>query len=424
MSISNRLLSASVTGSLPLEGLLGRCRRETRVILERSLQGLEISRDQGEMLFSAHDAELPAIMRCADLERSRRVGDNVSFVVVRNINFTNVCYMGCRFCGFAKRKEDLEAQWITMEEVAHRAQVAWDRGATEVCMQGGLHPDLPPTYYRDLLRAVKRQVPGMHVHAFSPFEIWFGAHKRKMSTRDFLLELKEAGLGSIPGTAAEILDVEVRRKLTRNKLTTEAWVDTIRTAHEVGLRSTSTIMFGHIDGPAHWASHIDLLRSIQKDTGGFTEFVPLGFVHAESPLYVDRAIPGVRPGATREENIKMHAIARLMLAGWIDNIQVSWVKLGAQMAVELLHAGVNDLGGTLMDESISRSAGADHGEELTALEMVKLIRHAKRKPVRRSTVYQMLETYEDHDPTDFGTLKPRLLDPIQFLRRAAQEIRA
>jgi len=398
------------------ETLLSQSSREVRHILERALSGREVTREDGETLFRAASSDLPAIVRAADVVREERVGDRASFVIVRNINFTNVCYMGCRFCGFAKRKEDPDAVWYSMEEVAHRAQVAWDRGATEVCIQGGLHPDLPPTYYRDLLFAVKRQVPRMHVHAFSPFEIWFGAHKRKMSTREFLLELKEAGLGSMPGTAAEILDVEVRRKLTRNKLTTEAWIETIRAAHSIGLRSTSTIMFGHIDGPSHWAAHIDLIRSIQKETGGFTEFVPLSFVYAESPLYVDRAIPGVRPGATQEENFKMHAVARLMLAGWIDNIQVSWVKLGAQMAAEMLHAGVNDLGGTLMDESISRSAGADFGEELTPAEMVKLIHHAGRTPVRRSTLYDSLEEFSDHEPVDIGPLKPRPHDPIKFLR--------
>ncbi|RXG97229.1 5-amino-6-(D-ribitylamino)uracil--L-tyrosine 4-hydroxyphenyl transferase CofH [Bradyrhizobium vignae] len=398
------------------EALLSQSSKEVRHILERALSGREVTREDGEILFGAASSDLPAIVRAADIVREQRVGDRASFVIVRNINFTNVCYMGCRFCGFAKRKEDPDAVWYSMEEVAHRAQVACDRGATEVCMQGGLHPDLPPTYYRDLLIAVKRQVPRMHVHAFSPFEIWFGAHKRKMSTREFLLELKEAGLGSMPGTAAEILDVHVRRMLTRNKLTTQAWVETIRAAHSIGLRSTSTIMFGHIDGPSHWASHIDLIRSIQKETGGFTEFVPLSFVYAESPLYVDRAIPGVRPGATQEENFKMHAIARLMLAGWIDNIQVSWVKLGAKMAAEMLHAGVNDLGGTLMDESISRSAGADFGEELTPAEMVRLIRHAGRTPVRRSTLYDTLEEFSDHEPADIGPLKPRPHDPIKFLR--------
>ncbi|MGY3573067.1 5-amino-6-(D-ribitylamino)uracil--L-tyrosine 4-hydroxyphenyl transferase CofH [Bradyrhizobium sp. USDA 4504] len=397
------------------EALLAQSSREIRHILERALSGRELAREEGETLFRAASSDLPAIVRAADIVRERRVGDRASFVIVRNINFTNVCYMGCRFCGFARRKDDPDAVWYSMEQVAHRAQIAWDRGATEVCMQGGLHPDLPPTYYRDLLIAVKRQVPRMHVHAFSPFEIWFGAHKRKMSTKDFLLELKQVGLGSMPGTAAEILDIDVRRKLTRNKLTTEAWVETIRAAHSVGLRSTSTIMFGHIDGPSHWAAHIDLIRSIQKETGGFTEFVPLSFVYAESPLYVDRAIPGVRPGATQEESVKMHAVARLMLAGWIDNIQVSWVKLGAQMAAEMLHAGVNDLGGTLMDESISRSAGADFGEELTPAEMVKLIRHAGRMPVRRSTLYDTLEEFANHDPVDIGPLKPRPHDPIKFL---------
>jgi len=410
-------LIPSELGTMAIEDLLADCTKEVRVILDSALSGHEVTRAQGEVLFNAGPIDLRAIVRAADMVRKWRKGDDASFVIVRNINFTNVCYMGCRFCGFAKRKVDEDAVWYTMDEIAHRAQVAWDRGATEVCMQGGLHPDLPPTYYRDLLLTVKRQVPRMHIHAFSPFEIWFGAHKRKMSTRDFLLDLKEAGLGSMPGTAAEILDVEVRKKLTRNKLTTEAWVETIKAAHSIGLRSTSTIMFGHIDGPTHWAEHIDLLRSIQKETGGFTEFVPLSFVYAESPLYVDRAIPGVRPGATREENFKMHAIARLMLAGWIDNIQVSWVKLGAEMATEMLHAGVNDLGGTLMDESISRSAGADFGEELTPVEMVKLIRHAGRIPVRRNTLYETVESFADHDPMDLGTLKPRAHDPIRFIRR-------
>jgi 7,8-didemethyl-8-hydroxy-5-deazariboflavin synthase CofH subunit len=416
MSIRKPLIPSELRDE-PIESLLADCDRNVRKVLDRALSGHEVTCAEAEILFEADSNDLRAIVRAADMVRRWRKGDEASFVVVRNINFTNVCYMGCRFCGFAKRKEDPEAVWFSMDEIAHRAQVAWDRGATEVCMQGGLHPELPPTYYRDLLRAVKQQVPRMHLHAFSPFEVWFGAHKRKMPTREFLLELKEAGLGSMPGTAAEILDVEVRRKLTRDKLTTQAWVETIRAAHSIGLRSTSTIMFGHIDGPSHWAAHIDLIRSIQKETGGFTEFVPLSFVYSESPLYVDRAIRGVRPGATRDENFKMHSIARLMLAGWIDNIQASWVKLGAEMAAEMLHAGVNDLGGTLMDESISRSAGADFGEELMPLEMVKLIRHAGRTPVRRNTLYDTLETFTDHDPAEMKTLKPRAHDPVRFLRR-------
>jgi 7,8-didemethyl-8-hydroxy-5-deazariboflavin synthase CofH subunit len=402
--------------SRPLELLVEDASARIRPALMAALEGRELSPGQGEQLMACPDGDLGALAAVADEVRKRRVGEAVSFVVTRNINFTNVCYMGCRFCGFAKRRDDSDAYWISLAEVARRAQVAWERGATEVCIQGGLHPELPPTYYRDLVKAVKAQVPGMHVHAFSPFEIWFGAHKRKLSTTEFLQELKEAGLGSIPGTAAEILDVEIRRQLTRNKLTTEAWVDTVRSAHRIGVRSTSTMMYGHIDSPRHWAAHIARLREIQQETGGFTEFVPLGFVHSEAPLYVERRIPGVRPGATLGEHVRIHAAARLMLAGWIDNIQVSWVKLGPEVAQALLNSGVNDLGGTLMDETISRSAGANFGEELTPSEMVRLIRDAGRPARRRSTLYQTLESFDDHDPLDHGPLKPRAFEPIRFIR--------
>ncbi|WP_144141077.1 5-amino-6-(D-ribitylamino)uracil--L-tyrosine 4-hydroxyphenyl transferase CofH [Paraburkholderia sp. BCC1884] len=398
-----------------IETVLSTASAGSRRILDRTLAGNELDVSGAEMLLAARDVDVPSIAAAADAVRKARCGDAVSFVVTRNINFTNVCYMGCRFCGFAKRRESSSAYWLSFDEVADRAQVAWDRGATEVCMQGGLHPDLPLTYYRDVLLAVKQQVPGIHVHAFSPFEVWFGARKRKMPINVFLAELKEAGLGSIPGTAAEILDTEVRQQLTRDKLSAAAWEETIRAAHSIGLRSTSTMMYGHIDTPRHWAAHIDRLRNIQKDTGGFTEFVPLGFVHSEAPLYVEKRIPGVRPGATPAEHIKIHAVARLMLSGWIDNIQVSWVKLGADASQVLLHAGVNDLGGTLMDETISRSAGSSHGEEVTAFEMVQLIRDAGRDPVRRSTLYHTLEDYRDHDPVDMSTLKPRAQSPIRFI---------
>ncbi|MFB9127849.1 7,8-didemethyl-8-hydroxy-5-deazariboflavin synthase subunit CofH [Paraburkholderia dipogonis] len=398
-----------------LEAVLASATAVTRDILERVLEGHELDRIEAERLLDADETDVPAIAAAADAVRETRCGNSVSFVVTRNINFTNVCYMGCRFCGFAQRRESSDAYWLDFDEVAHRARVAWERGATEVCMQGGLHPDLPPTYYRDVLRAVKREVPDLHVHAFSPFEIWFGARKRKMPVSAFLEELKAEGLGSIPGTAAEILDTEVRQKLTRDKLSADAWEATIRAAHAVGLRSTSTMMYGHIDTPRHWAHHLNRLRNIQKDTGGFTEFVPLGFVHAEAPLYVEKRIPGVRPGATPSEHIKVHAVARLMLAGWIDNIQVSWVKLGADMSQTLLHSGVNDMGGTLMDENISRSSGSSHGEELTAFEMVQLIRDAGRDPIRRSTLYQTLENYRDHDPVNLATLNPRGQNPIHFI---------
>jgi len=402
--------------SQPLEKLLDAAQSTVRRALEDALQGHELSQAQGEALLSCTDSELPALLAVANQIRRERVGDTVSFVVTRNINFTNVCYMGCRFCGFARHRQAEDAYWLSLDEIVKRAEVAAQRGATELCLQGGLHPNLPDTWYKDVLLAIKKRLPTIHLHAFSPFEIWYGAQKRRLSTEDFLLELIEAGLGSIPGTAAEILDTEVRKQLTRNKLSAEDWIKTIKTAHRLGLRSTATMMYGHVDAPRHWAAHIVLLREIQKQTLGFTEFVPLGFIHSEAPLYVQQAIPNVRAGASLGEHLRIHAAARLLLAGFIDNIQVSWVKLGAECAAQMLDCGVNDLGGTLMEESISRAAGADFGEELTALEMVQLIRRAGRLPVRRSTLYQPLETYADHDPEDFGTLKPRRSRiPVQAL---------
>jgi 7,8-didemethyl-8-hydroxy-5-deazariboflavin synthase CofH subunit len=395
---------------------LGRAAPPIRSMLEQTIAGRELLRSEAEVLFATDGDDLKAVIAAADHVRRARVGDAVSFVVTRNINFTNVCYMGCRFCGFARRREEAGATLMGFDEVAHRAEIARQRGATEVCVQGGLHPDIPGTYYRDLVAAIKAQVPQIHVHAFSPFEVWYGSKKRHMPVIEFLRELKDAGLGSIPGTAAEILDTEVRQKLTRDKLSAKTWIEVIRAAHQAGLRSTSTIMYGHIDEPRHWAAHLDLLRSIQKETGGFTEFVPLGFVHSEAPLYIEREIPGVRAGATLVEHLKMHAVARLMLAGWIDNIQVSWVKLGPQTGQALLSAGANDFGGTLMDESISRSAGASFGEEITAAEMVQIIRDAGRQPVRRSTLYGTLEHYDDHDPVTIAPLKPRDYDPVSFIR--------
>jgi FO synthase len=347
--------------------------------------------------------------------RRRRVGDQVSFVTVRNINFTNVCYMACQFCNFGVRKDASNAELLTPAEVADRAEEAWHRGATEVCIQGGLHPDIPGDYYVRLLRAVKKRVPEIHVHAFSPFEIWYGVRKGRLPLRDYLAMLKSEGLGSIPGTAAEILDKEIRLQLTRNKLSADEWEQIIRAAHEVGIRTTSTIMYGHIDSATHWASHIDRLRSIQKSTGGFTELVPLGFIHENTRLYRD--VPGVRPGPTQLENLRMHAVARLMLQGHIDNIQASWVKLGPEMAQTMLSCGVNDLGGTLMNESISRAAGAKHGQEITPSEMVRIIRAAGRSPIQRNTLYNIIEDFSDHDPPEVAPLvdRARGYNPIAFL---------
>ena len=390
-----------------------------RRILNRALSGDEITEGEGRTLFEARgrgdDADRAAIYATADALRARANGERVSFVVNRNINFTNICYMGCRFCGFAKRKEDAGAEWLTPGQVVARAQEAWDRGGTEVCIQGGLHPKMEGRHYRDLVLAIKSALPDMHIHAFSPFEIWYGSRKSRVSHRDFIADLRDCGLGSMPGTAAEILDTDVRRKLTRNKLSAERWIDIIRTAHEVGMPTTATIMYGHVDGPEHWAAHIALLRDIQRDTGGFTELVPLSFVHMESPLFI-RNPNGVRPGPTVHEVDLMHAVSRIMLHGFIDNIQVSWTKLGAERARHMLSRGVNDLGGTLMNESISRAAGSGHGQEITAHELCGIIRSAGRVPVRRNTVYDTVDVFDDHDPEELAPLVARAGGaPLAFL---------
>jgi 7,8-didemethyl-8-hydroxy-5-deazariboflavin synthase CofH subunit len=402
-----------------LQNLLDAASSSVSQILTKALFGNEVSEDEGAVLFSCRDNEKvtdrAAIFSVADILRRRSKGDYVTFVVNRNINFTNICYMGCRFCGFAKRKEDLGSEWLEPAQVVERAQQAWDRGGTEVCIQGGLHPKMEGKYYRELVLAIKAALPDMHIHAFSPFEVWYGAVKSKLSYRDFLSDLKDCGLGSMPGTAAEILDTEVRQKLTKNKLSSDCWEEIIRTAHELGIPSTATIMYGHVDEPKHWASHIALLREIQKDTGGFTELVPLSFVHTDSPLFLNNP-NSVRPGPTDHEVDLMHSVSRIMLNGFIDNIQVSWTKLGAERARNMLSLGVNDLGGTLMNESISRSAGSKHGQEITAAELCEIIRSAGRTPVRRNTIYKTIDIYKDHDPIDVIPLVERKSDPLNFLK--------
>ena len=380
-----------------LEQHLNRCGISIARILEKALAGREISRAEGVRLFQVKGKELAALLTAADELRRREVGETVTFVVVRNINFTNICYTGCRFCAFAKRSDDPEAEFLPLEEIADRAEEAWDRGATEVCIQGGLHPELDADYYFRILSVIRKRVPGIHLHAFSPFEIKYGAERSRLSVEDFLLKLKDHGLGTIPGTAAEILDREVRQQLTRNKLSAEEWVGIVRTAHHLGIRSSATIMYGHIDGPEHWAAHLTLLREIQKETGGFTELVPLGFVPWNTPLYLEG---NARPGPTREEHLRMHAVARVLLHRSIPNIQISWVKLGPQLGQKILGMGANDFGGTLMNESISRAAGAPYGQEVTPREMCRLIREAGRRPAQRNTLYEILETFEDHDPPE------------------------
>ena len=276
-------------------------------------------------LFRAEGSALDALCRVADDLRAEAVGDEVTYVINRNINFTNVCYVGCRFCAFAQREVDAESYTLTLDQVADRAEEAWAAGATEVCMQGGIHPDLPGTFYFDLLDAIRTRTPGMHIHAFSPMEVLNGATKLGISFKEFLEECLAHGLGTIPGTAAEILDDDVRWLLTKGKLPADTWEEIVRTAHGLGIRSSSTIMFGHVDAPPHWVAHIRRLGRIQADTGGFTEFVPLPFVHQNAPIYLAGK---ARAGATFEENLRMHAVARILLDGLIPNVQVSWVKLG------------------------------------------------------------------------------------------------
>ena len=388
-----------------LDGALRRASAPTRTTLERTLAGAELSEADAIALFETTGDDVIAVLAAANEARRQAKGERVTFVVNRNINFTNVCYMGCRFCNFAKRMDNPEAELLAHDEVVRRAEEAWGRGGTEVCIQGGLHPKIAGTHYAEIVRAIKAALPEMHIHAFSPFEIWYGASKSRHTYADFLAELRDAGLGSVPGTAAEILDERVRKILTQDKLSTDQWVEIIRAVHGVGLPSTATIMYGHVDGPEHWARHIGLIRSIHKETGGFTEFVPLGFIHEDSPLYHN--VPNVRPGPTRDEHLKMHAVARLMLKGWVDNIQASWVKLGPALAQFMLHCGANDFGGTLMNETISLAAGAQWGQEVTPREMVGIIRGAKRVPVQRSTLYKTVRVYDAADPDDIAPLVPR-----------------
>lgn len=338
-------------------------------------------------LATADGPGMDAVAALADSLRRDAVGDDVTYVVNRNINFTNICYVGCRFCAFAQRKGDADAFSLSNAEVGERAYEAHLAGATEVCMQGGIDPELPVTGYADLVRAVKARVPSMHVHAFSPMEITNGVSKSGLSIREWLISLREAGLGSIPGTAAEILDDEIRWVLTKGKLPTSMWVEVVSTAHEVGLRSSSTMMYGHIDSPRHWIGHLRVLRDIQDRTGGFTEFVPLPFVHQSSPLYL---AGGARPGPSHRDNRAVHALARIMLHGRIPNIQTSWVKLGVERTQVMLNGGANDLGGTLMEETISRMAGSEYGSAKTIAELTAIAEGIGRPARQRTTVYAPL----------------------------------
>jgi FO synthase len=352
--------------------------------------------DPAALLDPAHEAAAMAVLtadgsaldelaRLADAVRADVVGDEVTYVVNRNINFSNVCYVGCRFCAFAQRERDTDAFRLSLDEVASRAVEAAEAGATEVCMQGGIDPQLPVTFYADLVRAVRAAVPGMHVHAFSPMEVVSAAAKAGVSIEEWLTELRDAGLGSIPGTAAEILDDEVRWVLTKGKLPAAQWLEVVGTAHRLGIPSSSTMMYGHVDEPRHWLGHLRTLAALQDETGGFTEFVPLPFVHHNAPIY----LAGIaRPGPTVRDNRAVHAFARLALHGRIDHIQCSWVKLGDDLAADILRGGADDMGGTLMEETISRMAGSENGSARTVTELAAIAEAAGRPVRQRSTTYR------------------------------------
>jgi FO synthase len=360
---------------------------DCRAALEQvmaSQDGSSLSHEQCELLAYTEADDLLGLLAAADFLREELVGNIVTYVVNRNINFTNICFVGCKFCAFSRGPRESDTYFLSFDQIGQKTSEAWALGATEVCIQGGLPRDLPPFYYRDVLRAVKNAVPQMHIHAFSPMEIVYGVELTGMPLSDYLSMLRDNGLDTLPGTAAEILDDDVRFVLSRNKLSTEQWKEVIRTAHRLGIRSTSTLMYGHVETPSHWVNQLQLLREIQSETGGFTEFVPLGFVHSNTILFHQGLS---RSGPTLAEHLKIHALARVMLAGSINNIQVSWVKLNRKLSQLCLHAGANDYGGTLMEENISREAGATAGQYTSPEDFQALILEAGRIPAERNTPY-------------------------------------
>ena len=369
--------------------------------LDRALGEREVTVEEGARLFEARGPALLALMTVADELRRRAVGDAVTYVVNRNINFTNVCIKGCGFCAFSRDHREEEAYYLPMEEVVRRAREAWDLGASEVCIQAGLPPKMDGMLYVDMCRAIKRELPDIHIHGFSPEEVLYGSVRSGLSIEEYLSALKEAGVGSLPGTSAEILDDEVRGRISVGRIDTATWTRVITSAHRLGIPTTSTIMYGHVETDLQRTRHLALLRDLQKETGGFTEFVPLSFIHSEAPIFAKGLVQGIRTGATGDEVVRMHAIARIMLHGHIDNVQVSWVKEGLKLAQICLDAGTNDLGGTLINESISTSAGAGFGQLVPPRELRRFVWDAGRVPVERTTGYEVRRTFvQEEDSVD------------------------
>ncbi len=367
-------------------------------ILDDALQDKEISvKESIELLEIKKSTELNLLAAVADYIRYKKVGDIVTYVINRNINFTNVCIKGCGFCAFSRDFKQDEGYLLPLEEIVRRTQEAKNYGATEVCIQAGLPPKMDGFLYVDLCKKIKKEMPDIHIHAFSPEEVLYGSIRSGISIEEYLIMLKEAGIGSLPGTSAEILDQELRDIISPGRIRVDQWIEVIKTAHRLKIPTTSTIMFGHIETNEHIAKHIDLIRTIQKETNGFTEFVPLSFVHLEAPMYIEKSVKNIRPGPTGSEVVKIHAVSRLMLNNLINNIQVSWVKEGPRMSQFLLCAGANDLGGTLMNESISTSAGAHYGQIMKPNEINNLIKSIGRIPMQRTSTYKLINEKADED---------------------------
>ena len=396
-----------------LGAIIDGIRPETAAVLDRALSGEDITSEEAVVLFGAEGQEYHAMVMTADELRRRTVGDIVTYVVNRNINFTNVCIKGCGFCAFSRDFRQEEGYLLPVEEIIRRAKEAWDYGATEVCIQAGLPPKMEGDLYIRLCEALKKELPDMHIHGFSPEEVLYGSIRSNWTIKEYLTALKAAGVGSLPGTSAEVLDQELRDKISPGRITVDQWTEVITTAHELGIPTTSTVMFGFLETPLQLAKHMDLIRGIQKQTGGITEFVPLSFVHTEAPMFMKGLVDDVRPGPSGIDVIKMHAIARIMLNNWIPNIQASWVKEGPRMSQLLLTAGVNDLGGTLINESISTAAGAQHGQLMRPSEFRQMIRQAGRVPAERYTTYKTRRVFSDTDEE---------LDPLDLVGENVEEI--
>ncbi len=374
-------------------------------ILDRALSEKEITVDEATRLFSARELDFHLLTMVADELRRRRVGNIVTYVVNRNINFTNVCIKQCGFCAFSRDFREEEGYFLPIEEIVKRAREARDFGATEVCVQAGLPPDMSGDVYENICRAIKKEVGDIHIHGFSPEEVLYGATRSNTSIKDYLQRLREAGVNSLPGTAAEILDQSMRDKISPGRISTKNWIEVIKTAHKLGIPSTSTMMFGHLETPRDRAKHIGIIRDIQKETGGFTEFVPLNFIHSEAPMFKEKMHDGLKSGADGKDAILTHAIARIMLNNFINNIQTSWVKEGANMSQLLLTCGANDFGGTLINESISTAAGAKYGQLIKPREIRRLVREIGRIPAQRSTGYKIIKIFDTDEEEILDTVK-------------------